>query len=72
MFVIIDEKNGAFKRVKNLNTHEIDFAEWELLRQCPSCGNFYYQFPAISRKDNKTEICPACGVKEAFENIGRI
>lgn len=26
-------------------------------------------FPALSRKDNKTEICPRCGVKEAMEDF---
>lgn len=26
------------------------------------------QFPALSRRDNKTKICPACGRREAFED----
>lgn len=34
---------------------------------CPTCGNKYEGYPAISRKDNKTPICPDCGVKEALE-----
>ena len=34
---------------------------------CPICGNKYEGYPAISRKDNKTPICPDCGVKEALE-----
>ena len=33
---------------------------------CPSCGKAYKDYPAISRKDNKTEICPECGQAEAF------
>ncbi|MCK5296357.1 MAG: hypothetical protein KAJ75_05675 [Alphaproteobacteria bacterium] len=36
---------------------------------CPSCGLRYTGFPALSRRDNKTEICSACGVKEAFEDF---
>lgn len=37
-------------------------------RVCPSCGKVYYEHPALSRKDNKTLICPACGQKEALED----
>lgn len=35
-------------------------------RVCPRCGNTYYDYPAISRKDNKTEICSNCGLAEAL------
>lgn len=37
---------------------------------CPICGKEYEGFPSISRKDNKTEICPACGTLEAIEAFG--
>jgi len=43
-----------------------------LLREpwkCPSCKKMVYQFPAISRKDNKTKICPACGAAEALNAL---
>ena len=30
-------------------------------RKCPICGQVYTNYPAISRKDNKTEICSECG-----------
>ena len=36
-------------------------------RICPLCGREYEEYPAISRKDNKTEICPECGTQEALE-----
>lgn len=35
-------------------------------RKCPTCGKIYYGYPALSRKDNKTEICPECGIREAL------
>lgn len=35
-------------------------------RICPRCGKVYYDYPALSRKDNKTEICPQCGLAEAL------
>jgi predicted RNA-binding Zn-ribbon protein involved in translation (DUF1610 family) len=35
---------------------------------CPRCGKTYTDFPAISRYDNETYICPDCGVEEAMIN----
>lgn len=37
------------------------------IRTCPMCGRQYEDYPAISRADNKTEICPECGIREALE-----
>ena len=37
---------------------------------CPICGNKYADRPALSRKDNKTLICPDCGTREALESVG--
>lgn len=37
-------------------------------RICPNCGKQYTNYPALSRKDNKTKICPDCGTKEAIED----
>lgn len=36
---------------------------------CPRCGRDYWEYPAISRKDNKTEICPRCGTEEALDDF---
>lgn len=44
--------------------------ETEEMRKCPICGKEYQEPPAISRKDDKTEICPDCGVMEALEAAG--
>ena len=35
----------------------------QIYQVCPSCGKNFNCYPAISRKDNKTEICPECGEK---------
>ena len=40
------------------------------MRKCPICGKEYQEPPAISRKDNQTEICPDCGTLEALEAVG--
>lgn len=37
-----------------------------LLRKCPICNNDYVDYPALSREDNATEICPRCGMLEAI------
>ena len=37
---------------------------------CPKCGQPYKGRPALSRNDEKTLICPDCGVREALESIG--
>lgn len=39
------------------------------IRTCPICGKQYYTYPATSRRDNKTKICPDCGVKEALDDF---
>lgn len=39
------------------------------IRICPICGNEYTEHPAISRKDNETEICPKCGMIEAIDDF---
>ena len=40
------------------------------LRICPICGRPYSGVPALSRTDNKTKICPDCGIRQALESIG--
>ena len=37
-------------------------------KMCPRCGRHYSDYPAISRYDDKTKICPDCGVEEAMIN----
>ena len=37
------------------------------MKKCPKCGQLYEGHPALSRVDNKTEICPACGTREAMD-----
>ena len=40
------------------------------VRICPKCGKTYNEEPALSRQDNRTSICPDCGMKEALEAAG--
>ena len=43
-----------------------DKIEIQKVWNCPRCRNDVTDFPAISRRDNKTEICSACGIEEAL------
>ena len=40
--------------------------------KCPMCGQYYSGYPALSRRDNKTEICSDCGVREALEDFIKV
>ena len=40
------------------------------IRTCPKCKKEYTEYPAISRYDGKTEICPRCGNLEGLEVVG--
>lgn len=39
---------------------------------CPKCNKEFQERPALSRADNKTDICPTCGLKEALDAAGLI
>lgn len=38
------------------------------MEKCPKCGGPLGDRPALSRRDNKTDICSDCGFKEAMED----
>ena len=35
--------------------------------KCPKCGKYYVGYPALSREDNETEICPECGANTQYD-----
>ena len=43
----------------------------EKVKTCPLCKETFTGIGAISRKDNKTEICSNCGTKEALEDFSK-
>ena len=49
-----------------VNELELHLSDYEY-KECPSCHRGIEGYPAISRKDNKTEICSQCGQDEAME-----
>lgn len=36
------------------------------LEACPRCHGLMSKHPALSREDNKTQICARCGIREAL------
>ena len=53
---------------KNKNNNEkMQDSDNKSKKICPSCKKVYTEYPAISRKDNKTLICSECGMKEIQE-----
>lgn len=38
-------------------------------KTCPLCGSIDMIYPALSRTDNKTEICPKCGQIQALTKL---
>lgn len=60
---IIQENNKKVRKSNKLleKTTQVWF--------CPSCKRNVTGYPALSRRDNKTDICTACGTKEAFEDF---
>ena len=35
-------------------------------KKCPRCLEVYTGYPALSRRDNRTDICSDCGTREAL------
>ena len=62
--LIVDAQGFSYPRYVGIPMQEVE------IKKCPRCSSFYTAPSAISRKDNKTEICSACGVEEALEAIG--
>ena len=62
--LLIDTVGGSSPVYVGIPMKEVEF------KKCPRCFHIYTEPPAISRKDNKTEICSQCGMEEALEAIG--
>ena len=66
-----DRFSRSKKSILEMTTSEVieeETTEDKSYKMCPRCGRPYSDYPAISRYDDKTEICPDCGVEEAMIN----
>lgn len=46
--------------------NDVFHATFKIYPVCPICGKDYSEHLSISRKDNKSKICPRCGTGEAL------
>lgn len=60
--ILVDWDNGS-----GLN---VVYGEDLVVRICPVCGAPMSSHPALSRRDNKTEVCSDCGTREALADLG--
>lgn len=61
--IIVDTQGFDYPRYVGLSIVE------EKFHKCSRCGNYFIGEPAISRKDNKSEVCSSCGIEEALEEL---
>ena len=66
MILRYDTKNniGSAKKVVGKTDYYVGVS-----KICARCGKAISGYPALSRKDNKTEICSNCGTLEALEDF---
>ena len=62
--IMVDWDNGSSLNV----AYGEDFVK--KLSICPKCKKTFNGRPALSRVDNKTSICPECGLMEALDALG--
>lgn len=60
----IQTNSGTAKKVLGKTNYYVGVS-----KICARCGKAISGYPAISRKDNKTEICNNCGTLEALEDF---
>lgn len=59
--LIVDAQGFSYARYVGIPMQECE------IKKCPHCSRYFIEPPALSRKDNKLEICSECGQKEALE-----
>ena len=60
----IQNKYGTTRKITGKTNYYVGIA-----KICPRCEQPITGYPALSRKDNKTEICSNCGNLEAVEDF---
>ena len=60
--ILVDWDNGS-----GLN---VIYGEDIVRKICPVCGGPLTEHPALSRRDNRTEVCPDCGIRQALSDFG--
>lgn len=66
----VDDIGSIMVNWDNGSGLSVAYGEDVVRRVCPECGKPLTSHPALSRRDNKTEICSDCGTREALAEIG--
>ena len=78
VFLLVNTVISVMMTHRNILTEKIDTMTQLMLekgwnqmskkRKCPRCKRMYRGYPALSRRDNETEICSDCGTAEALSD----
>ena len=66
----VDDIGSIMVRWDNGSGLSVAYGEDIVRKVCPYCSEPLTAHPALSRRDNKTLICPDCGTREALATIG--
>ncbi len=66
----VDDIGSIMVNWDNGSTLNVIYGEDMVRKICPICGKSLTEHPALSRRDNKTLICPNCGTREALADYG--
>lgn len=66
----VDDIGSIMMHWDNGSGLSVAYGEDVIRRVCPVCGKPLIGYPALSRRDNKTEICSECGTREALSDFG--
>ena len=66
----VDDTGSIMVNWDNGSGLNVIYGEDVVRKICPLCGGPLTRHPALSRKDNKTLICPDCGTREALATLG--
>lgn len=74
-YFLVKEKGTADKEGIIVDTEGYDYPRYtglpiteEEFHKCSRCGNYFIGQSAVSRKDNKSEVCSKCSMDEALED----
>ena len=72
-FLYLYEEKNALDFIKSGRVITTPILEYRLAsgKDCPICHSKFLGIGALSRRDNKTEICSQCGVNEALEDMAK-
>lgn len=66
----VDDTGSIMAAWDNGSGLNVIYGEDQVRRVCPICGMPLTAHPAISRVDNRTEICSDCGTRQALAAAG--